>query len=53
MTNLGIMGDPKSVKINLSTETEDGQDSVSFNARAVYSPPPRELEFLNNASVLR
>ncbi|KAJ3659393.1 hypothetical protein Zmor_011083 [Zophobas morio] len=49
------MGDPKSIKINLSGESEDGQDSVSYNARGVYSPPPKELkeyESLNNASFL-
>lgn len=47
------MADPKSIKINLPTETEDGNESVSYSARTVCSPPPKELESLNNASVLR
>lgn len=49
--------DTRSIKINLpiGNGNDDGgnEQSVAYNARAVCSPPPKELESLNNATVLR
>lgn len=45
--------DSKSVKIHLPLDTEDGNESVSYSTKAICSPPLKELESLNNASILR
>lgn len=52
---LVTMGD--TVKITLPLDGEDGsgecQGAVSYRALGFCSPPARELESLNNATVLR
>ncbi|CAG9819793.1 unnamed protein product [Phaedon cochleariae] len=44
--------DSKCVKINLALDNEDGTETVAYSSKGICSPPTKETESLNNASVL-
>uniref|UniRef100_A0A0U9HSJ3 Putative ABCG protein n=1 Tax=Chrysomela populi TaxID=154003 RepID=A0A0U9HSJ3_CHRPP len=44
--------DSKCVKINLALDNDDGTDTVAYSSKGLCSPPIKEHESLNNASVL-